>query len=135
MLDRPKYWNNSSDNVDYKVWRIWRRRATAELPSEAIPDLVTASFVRLHIPYTCRQPGLVLALLRRDLVRRTSRIWHRYGFCPALRLRFFVPLLLSPDAQIAKEILRKCPLAARGNKRIAFGQQDFRNAMRRDVTP
>jgi hypothetical protein len=33
--------------------------------------------------------------------------------------------------RIAKEILRECPLAARGNKRIAFSQQDFwkRDAM------
>jgi hypothetical protein len=31
--------------------------------------------------------------------------------------------------RIAKEILRKCPLAARGNKRIAFGKQSFWNAM------
>ena len=72
-----------------------RKRRTAASSS----NLITASFVRLRIPYTCTQPGPVLAPLRRDLARRTFRIWHRYGCCPALRRRFSAPLPLSPDAR------------------------------------
>src|SRR5580693_8809298 len=73
-----------------------RRRAGSSLGAT---NLITASFVRLRIPYTCTLPGPVLAPLRRDLARHTFRIWHRYGSCPALRRRFSAPLPLSPDAQ------------------------------------
>src|SRR5580704_10317189 len=74
-------------------------------PWSSAANLITASFVRLRIPYTCTQPGPVLATLRRDLARRTFRIWHRYGTCPALRLRFSAPLPLSPDARSPRALI------------------------------
>ena len=52
-------------------------------------NLVTAYFVRVRIPYTCTQPGPVLAPLRPDLTRRTFRIWHRYGSCPCFTATVF----------------------------------------------
>lgn len=106
------FMNQSSSNWGYqeelsstaRPIAIDNQQVSARLvgcPAQLPPHRRTSSqrllLVSASLP--CTQPGPVLAPLRRDFARRTFRIWHRYGSCPALRRRFSAPLPLSPDAR------------------------------------